>query len=286
MTATSDPFRIRSHVREFDLLTAGYQQSSEQARARWRSAINISYGGHPDERLDLFFPNKDGGPKPIHLFIHGGYWRANIKDDYAFIAETVCRAGAIAAVADYSLMPAARMATLVAQVRRAAFWLHANAEDFGGDKNALSASGHSAGAHLAAYLAAHGLKEERCALAPIRSLLLVSGIYELEPITQSFLQTEIGLTRDEIAEWSPINAALVGKTDVTIAVGGDETAPFHSQAMAFSRHLRKQAVRERLVTLPALNHMTIMRDLGCPETATAKLLKDCINQPAAHSAIG
>jgi arylformamidase len=32
------------------------------------------------------------------MFIHGGYWRAQSKDSYAFIADEVTAAGAIAAI--------------------------------------------------------------------------------------------------------------------------------------------------------------------------------------------
>jgi len=32
------------------------------------------------------------------LFVHGGYWRAFSRQDYSFVAETICGAGAVAAV--------------------------------------------------------------------------------------------------------------------------------------------------------------------------------------------
>jgi arylformamidase len=111
------------------------------------------------------------------MFVHGGYWRAQSKDRYAFVADTVTEAGAIAALIDYTLMPKARMAGLVDQTRWAALWLKTKASSFGGDPAAFSVSGHSAGGHLASYLFARGQHEAQA--APIaRSALLVSGLYD------------------------------------------------------------------------------------------------------------
>jgi arylformamidase len=69
---------------------AGYEAASEATRSKLRSRLNVPYGEDPDEKLDLFFPRETrGGPRPIHMFIHGGYWRAQSKDRYAFVADEV-----------------------------------------------------------------------------------------------------------------------------------------------------------------------------------------------------
>ena len=128
---------------------------------RPRARLDVAYGDGPDDRLDLFFPDPAflTRPAPVHLFIHGGYWRANSKDNFSFVADSIVGLGAIAAVIDYSLMPGARMATLVDQARRAANWLGRQAGEFGGDPHAISASGHSAGGHLVSYLVIRGPRE-------------------------------------------------------------------------------------------------------------------------------
>jgi arylformamidase len=53
-------------------------------------------------------------------------------------------------------MPGVRMPVLIEQVRRAVGWLRDKCGSFGGDPGRLSASGHSAGAHLASYLFLEG----------------------------------------------------------------------------------------------------------------------------------
>lgn len=278
MTELTDPFRIRAHVADFDAISAGYARDSERTRAHLAAELDLAYGDHPDEKLDLFFPRERPPNMPVHMFVHGGYWRANTKTDYAFLAEPIVASGAIAAIIDYSLMPKARMGTLVNQVRRAAAWLAANAAKFGGDGTALSASGQSAGAHLVSYLAAKAPHETHFPKTPVRSLLLVSGIYDLTPITRSFLQAEIALTQDEVMQWSPEEAQQSPDTRLTIAVGADETEPFliQQQDLAFAAQTRGAPVER--VTLHRLNHMTILTAMGTPDTAMADLLVNCIEQ--------
>lgn len=268
----TDPFMIRAHVPDFESHLAAYRRASERTRQSLRGVRDLAYGDHPDETLDLYLPEEGEGPFPVHAFIHGGYWRAFSKLDYAFVADAVTAQGAIAAIIDYSLMPKARMATLVGQVRRAVAWLAANAGRWGGDPAALSASGASAGAHLASFLTCRGAGEATAPASPVRSLLLVSGIYDLDPITSSFLQPEIGLTAEEVTAWSPLTATPVPGPAVDVVVGADETPPFLAQGRAFADRLAGAGVDSRFATLPGENHMSIATALGTPGSALAERL--------------
>ena len=272
----SDPFMIRAHVPNWEANVADARAASEATRASsagWRTA---AYGEGSDETLDLYFPDAAEVLRPIHMFIHGGYWRAFSKADYAFVADAVTADGAIAAIVDYSLMPKARMGQLVVQTRRAANWLAANAAALGGDSQRLSASGHSAGGHLAAYLVARGPHEPDAALPPVRAVALISGLYDLGSISQSFLQPELQLTDEEIARWSPLDARFESTAQVDILVGAKETPPFHEQAAALKKKLEEQGVRSRLATVPDEDHMTIVREFGRPGAACARWLSTTI----------
>ena len=271
-----DPFRIPSHVPDFDVLVAGYEAASESTRARLSSRLNILYGEGKDEKLDLFFPEEGhDGSRPIHMFIHGGYWRAQSKDRYAFVADEVTAAGAIAAIIDYSLMPKARMGVLIGQTRRAARWLSEHAATFGGDANALSASGHSAGGHLASYLFARGPREAEGAPL-VSSALLISGLYDLAPLAKSFLQAEVGFTDEETASWSPVAGRPSAGVTVTLIAGGAETTPFHEQMSAYADVLRAAGAQTAPATPAGEDHMTIVRSLGRAGTECARLLRETI----------
>jgi arylformamidase len=273
-----DLFRIRAIVPHFEASVADYKASSAVTRKRLAAQLDVAYGAGVDEKLDLFFPDGSAEAKgrPIHLFVHGGYWRANSKDDYSYIAEAIVAAGAIAAIVDYSLMPHARMDRLVDQVRRAARWLGGHAEEFGGDPCAISASGHSAGGHLATYLCCRGPHEAEFPDISVRSILSVSGLYDLAPIATSFLQLEIGLTPQEIAHWSPCDAIARPDAAIRLVVGGRETTPFFEQAGRFAGRLASLGLQPRLASLDEEDHMTIVRSLGRVDSVCAKHLAAAI----------
>jgi arylformamidase len=273
---TYDPFRIRAIVPAFDAIAADYVSASAATRQRHRHMLDIAYGAEPRQKLDLFFPDVRNGPAPVHIFIHGGYWRANDRENYHFVADGVLAAGAIAIIVEYTLMPGARMAQLVSEVRQAALWVGSHIAEHGGDPDRISASGHSAGAHLASYLAALAPHEHGFPATPIRSLLLVSGIYDLRPIAESFLQAEIGLTPDEINEWSPFEATQAPDTPVTLVVGKTETEPFHLQAQDFAFAAEKRGAPVERLTIPDHDHMTIVRDMGVVGSRMAGLVAEAI----------
>jgi arylformamidase len=232
----------------------------------------VAYGTGPNEKIDLFFPDGSDGTCPVHLFIHGGYWRMFSKDDFSFIADTVTAAGAIAAIMDYDLMPDVRLNTIVAQVRKAVHWLAANVGAHGGDASRLSISGHSAGAHLATFTFSEGASGPR----PTKTLLL-SGIYDLKPLQSSFLQPLIGITDEEVAAFSPLLLRHAPGPNVVVAYGERETDPFKIQGSDLALHLEAQGLSVIKHMLPNADHMSAVRDLGMPGSAAGDLLAGIIH---------
>ena len=276
--STFDPFFIRGHVPDFDSIGEEYQAMSAATLARWPSIRDIAYGATPAERLDLFVP-QGARNAPVHVFIHGGYWRSGSKELFAFVADTVCAAGAIAVLVEYGLLPRVRMPAIVDQVRRSLAWVEQHIAVYGGDRHSISISGHSAGAHLASFVLAKGCGERRDGARPaVRSALLVSGIYELAPIPRSFLQPEILLTEAEIRDWTPLDSEWPREVPVTIAVGEEETAPFQAQSKALESKLNAFDVRVDRMVVRGENHMTVVRSLGRRNTEMSAALVACISR--------
>lgn len=262
-----DPFRIRDHVADFDDIVADILARSAAARANLPMEADVAYGPDRTETLDLFFPAGSRSGRPVHLFIHGGYWRMFSKRDYSYVAETITKAGAIAVIVDYALMPAVRMATIVNQVRRAKRWILDHIAEHGGDPERLTVSGHSAGAHLTTFLFNEAETPSR-----IQAALLLGGLYDLKPLQSSFLREEIDITDREVEAFSPIDHRHDRWTNVAVMVGANETEPFHRQADAFASLLRSQRVSVTRSDLVDRNHMNSVRDLGVADTAAGRSL--------------
>lgn len=271
-----DPYRIRDHVPDFDAITAETAERSRALLARARVWANCAYGPRPRECMDILLPPRLNQGAPIHMFVHGGYWRSGEKAAYACVAAPVLAAGGVAAIVEYDLMPGTRLDTLVDQVRRAATWLAAQADGLGADARRLTASGHSAGAHLASFLAARGPGEEAAPLTPVAGLLLVSGIYDLTEIPHSFLRHEARMTPEEAAAWSPVTAEALPGPHRILAVGAAETRPFHDQAAALHARLRAGGIVSEVLTVPALNHMNVVLDLADPSRPLGRRLSELI----------
>ena len=136
------------------------------------------------------------GPVPGHgrqrallVHIHGGYWQRNSREVFACLAEGVAQHGWSAALPGYTLAPEASLAGIVAELRLALDWLqnHGATYSIGGP---IILSGWSAGGHLAALLLEHPV---------IAAGLAISGVYELGPIRDTYLNEKLRLTDEEIA---------------------------------------------------------------------------------------
>lgn len=272
-----DLYRIRDFVPDFDAIAAEFAAQSRALTAQADVRADIAYGARPRETLDLILPDNPAADAPLHIFIHGGYWRSGEKENYRLIAQPVLAAGGVTALVEYDLMPGQRLSFLIDQVRRAVGWLQDNAPSFGADPARLTVSGHSAGAHLASYLAATGTEETtQPSLPAVNGLLLVSGIYDLSEIPDSFLQDEAKMTRREAAAWSPLMSNQLPGPRRIIAYGTQETAPFHHQAQQLEAKLRSGDNAVELLQGPGLNHMSVVLDMADPEGILGRTLRELV----------
>lgn len=123
--------------------------------------------------------------------------------------------------------------------------------------------------------------EPEVQLPALRALLLVSGIYDLAPITECYLQPILQLTPSEVTRWSPLQAVPADReVAVDLLVGERETTPFRTQAEAFAARLAQAGVRSRLTTIADQDHMSIVREVGRPGSACASHLEAAVRASA------
>lgn len=108
----------------------------------------------PDGLVDVFRPSGAAGPLPTIVWVHGGGWVSGRRGDVAGYARVLAARGFTVVTVDYSIAPEARYPTPVRQVADALGFLVADAADLGVDPDRIVLAGSSAGAQIAAQVAA------------------------------------------------------------------------------------------------------------------------------------
>lgn len=254
-------YNCRAMVPEHPRHIERWAQESAAVRAvRPDARLDIAYGPGGRERLD-FFPAQPGSP--LHVFIHGGYWRALDKVNFSYPAVAFASTGIAYAALNYPLAPRASVDEIVESVRRAVGWLVGHAGDLGIDPAGISISGHSAGGHLAAM----ALADPALPPGAVRGVTPISGLYDLEPIRLSYLNGELGLDAAAAKRNSPIHAVPSIRCPVLLAMGGRESPEFHRQQTSFADAWRGQCASMAAVVSEGDDHFSIVGHLGKPDSA-------------------
>jgi arylformamidase len=257
---------------ERDAIKADQTAKSDAYRAAaTRKHLDVAYGPHPRERLDLFLPPNASGADgaPLFAFIHGGYWQWNDKEGFEFLAEPLNAAGAAFANIEYALCPAVTLAELTDQCRRALAHLWREAEAYGYDRSRIVVSGHSAGGHLTAMMAATDWPsfEEGLPADLVHASLPISGVFDIEPIRLTPLNDAVQLKADDVAPLSPLFLSPTTTGEGIVAYGGAESDEFHRQAAALAEAWRDAGLKAETLELPGRNHFTALSALAEEDNA-------------------
>jgi acetyl esterase/lipase len=147
--------------------------------------LTLRYGEHPDHVADVRFP--PGGRGPLVVFVHGGFWRAAFDRAHSGpLAADLAARGYVAATVEFRRVgqPGGGWPGTLDDVAAAVTALPGLLER-PGDRPVLA--GHSAGGHLALWLAG-------------RSPELVRGVLALAPVADLALAHARGLGDGAVAE--------------------------------------------------------------------------------------
>jgi arylformamidase len=237
MTPLEIEYSPSSRVASLDHELQVYAAAGERVRAGAHRVV--PYGDHPDEWAVVV----DAAPgAPLHLFVHGGYWQALSAWDGLSMVPDLSAAGVSVASINYTLAPSATIGEMIEQCRRGFDAVVAATEPRG-----VTLSGSSAGAHLAAHVALRRQGVDR--------LFLLSGVYDLGPLVQTYVNEPLGLTHESAAAWSvPFDERPAAA--VTVVHGDNETDAFKAQ----SRRLA-EAWDAPLVEVPGRHHFDLVAEL-------------------------
>ncbi len=234
-------------------------------------AARISYGSEPQQFGDLRLPAGDSEqPWPVVIVIHGGYWRARYDLRYFGAAcGALARLGLATWNIEYRRIgdEGAGWPGTFNDVAAAADALRTIASRYPLDLSRTVTLGHSAGGHLALWLAARHRLPTRSPLwrdepLPVRGVVSLAGVADLRRawelrLSDNITETLMGGTPQQVpdryTEGSPFDLLPLGVPQVIIHGTADTNVPFEiSQRYAH----RAQALGDdaRLIPLDDAGH--------------------------------
>jgi arylformamidase len=273
-------FNLRQRWPDYQDHFDRWARDSAAVRRRLPAALDLTYGPGPGQTLDLV-PAKvpGGGPAPLFVFIHGGYWQALDKTDFTYLAPAYVEDGIAFVALNYDLAPKVTVAEIVDQIGAALQWLCDHAGAHGADPERLYLAGHSAGGHLAtlALTGAYGPGDR----PPVRGLIgvcSVSGVYDLEPIRLSYHQEILKLTPATAHDLSPLRRPPLFPAPVVCALGSEETPEFREQQDDLIAAWRAAGCAVEAVELPGRTHFTAIDALGEPDHPLCRAARAAIHR--------
>ena len=224
----------------------------------------VAYGESPDEAMDIYKAPQAGGP--VFVFIHGGIWLYLDASSAGFAAEMLLDRGAHFVALDFAPVNEldGDLGRMADQVRRGIAWVVQNAESFGGDPSRVFIGGHSSGGHLAAVALTTDWTEFGLAADAVKGGLLMSGMYDLEPVRLSWRSRFITFTDEMEDAMSPQRHLDRINVPVVVSYGTLETPEFQRQAEDFAAALEAAGKPVELVVGRDYFHQDMWETLGNP----------------------
>jgi arylformamidase len=246
-------------------MVEGWGKLSAEMRARHSAHLNLQYGPRERNRIDFLKAAPDA---PTLLFIHGGYWQMRAKEFFTMFAAGSMAHGINVALIGYTLAPEATLEQIVAEIHAGIDYLAGRLPELGADAKRLVASGWSAGGHLTAM----AMRNQH-----IKGGVAISGIYDLEPIRQSYLNVKLGLDEPMSKRNSPMLLTHAVKP-MALVVGDAELPLLRKQTAEFAGYRANHGLPVIYEEIPGANHFTIMDQMASPTGRITTLIRQVIER--------
>ncbi|MBK6008738.1 alpha/beta hydrolase [Ramlibacter ginsenosidimutans] len=249
---------------------------NEQVR-RDLKPVEVRYGEHALRTLDVY--RAPGTANPVHIFLHGGYWRTQDKQNFAFIAGALVPVGITTVIVNYELCPQSTLDGVVDSALSAFEWTCRNIANHGGDPRRISLSGHSAGAHLAAEILATDWSARGVDASAITGTTLISGIFDPTPAMKTTVNEQLRLTPELASRHDVERRPLKVQCPVAIIAGSLEPEQWVDQSLRYYHHLRRHGMCPELHVLEGHDHFGILTDYLEAHSPTLRAITSHTLQP-------
>ena len=233
---------------------------SESFRTRLHTIRqDVQWGPEPANRW-TFYPS-GRTDTPCLIFIHGGYWQWNRPEDFACLAEGLLAHGWSVAMPAHTLAPSASLTRIVHELEQALNWLAERGAAYGLHAPYVL-SGWSAGGTLATLLLGHPL---------ISAGLCLSGIHDLAPLRDTYLNAALKLSMQEIEDFSPLRIPPCPKP-LCLAFGTEELPVFAQDAAALLTLRNHHNCPTTFMPVPQKDHFRMLNTLRAPDGSLTRWL--------------
>ncbi len=237
------------------------------------ATARLSYGPQPLHFGDLRLP--DGpGPHPVVIVIHGGFWRAKYDLEHTgHLAAALTAQGYATWNIEYRRIghPAGGWPGTFQDVALATDYLRSLASDYSLDLSRVITLGHSAGGHLALWLASRTRLTPNSPLAtaeplPLRAAVSLAGVSDLHQgyelnlsngVVADFLGGSPAQVPERYAAASPAELLPLGLPQLLIHGSDDENVPF-SISQSYYERASLLGDHVTLVPLPGAKHFEVI----------------------------
>lgn len=267
------------------------------ARVESEPPVAVHYGAAADQLVDAWLPGGPG-PHPVAALFHGGYWRARYRLDVMNALAAWLRAAGVAAWnVEYRRIgsPGGGWPGTFEDVAAGFDALAEHADRLGIDLTRVAAVGHSAGGHLALWVAARGRLAGHPGSSPrvVPSLAVsLAGVCDLVEAARRRLSAGaavelLGGEPDELpdvyAHASPLASLPLGVEQLVVHGTADADVP-EELSVSYAGAAVAAGDRCELLRLEGVDHFALI-DPGSDAWAAVadRLLTRLTVAPGAHS---
>lgn len=219
---------------------------------------------------------------PVLVFLHGGAWTRGDRKQYPFLANRFAREGFVVVVPSYRLSPKYTHPAQIEDAAAAVAWTFRNIGRYRGDPQRVVVAGHSAGAHLAALLAANPrwLKAHNTAPGRLRGVIGLSGVYDLTGLAGRAASPVFGRDPETLRAVSPRHQLTAEAPPFLLTYCQFDYPSLPEQARDFHDAILALNRPSSLVYIPGETHITEILSIVKDGDPTFRAMLDFLRQVA------